>query len=97
MTPYHLYRVASTLVRVLPRRASFVLADRVADVLLATVPNKFDALRDNLRLVLPNAEDGELDRVVRRNVRHLSRSWVDVMAIPLDPSRTTPRSMTWVR
>jgi KDO2-lipid IV(A) lauroyltransferase len=91
MTPYHLYRVASTLVRVLPRRASFVLADRVADVLLATVPNKFDALRDNLRLVLPDAKDGELDRVVRRNVRHLSRSWVDVMAIPLDPSRTTRR------
>jgi KDO2-lipid IV(A) lauroyltransferase len=91
MTPYHLYRVASTLVRVLPRRASFVLADRVADVLLATVPTKFDALRDNLRLVLPDARDGELDRVVRRNVRHLSRSWVDVMAIPLDPSRTTRR------
>src|SRR6202035_5192321 len=48
----------------------------------------FDALRDNLRLVLPDAQDGELNRVVRRNVRHLSRSWVDVMAIPLDPSRT---------
>jgi phosphatidylinositol dimannoside acyltransferase len=91
MLPYHLYRVASLLVRVLPRRASFALADRVADVLLAAVPTKFDALRENLRLVIPQAGERELSRVVRRNVRHLSRSWVDVMAIPLDPSGTTRR------
>jgi phosphatidylinositol dimannoside acyltransferase len=91
MLPYHLYRFASLLVRVLPRRASFVLADRVADVLLAAVPTKFDALRDNLRLVLPEAGERELNRVVRRNLRHLSRSWVDVIAIPLDPAGTTRR------
>jgi KDO2-lipid IV(A) lauroyltransferase len=91
MLPYQLYRVASLLVRVLPRRASFALADRVADVLLAAVPTKFDALRENLRLVIPQAGERELSRVVRRNVRHLSRSWVDVMAIPLDPSGTTRR------
>jgi len=91
MLPYHLYRLASLLVRVLPRRVSFALADRVADVLLAAVPAKFDALRDNLRLVLPQAGVGELNRVVRRNLRNLSRSWVDVMAIPLDPSATTRR------
>ncbi|HEY8755823.1 MAG TPA: hypothetical protein VIN65_05675, partial [Candidatus Dormibacteraeota bacterium] len=91
MLPYHLYRAASALVRVLPRRASFVLADRVADVLLASVPRKFDALRDNLRLVIPDAGERELNTVVRRNVRHLSRGWVDVMAIPLDPAATTRR------
>ncbi len=91
MLPYHLYRIASLMVRVLPRRASFVLADRVADVLLAAVPAKFDALRDNLRLVLPDVDERGLNSVVRRNVRHLSRSWVDVMAIPLDPHGTTRR------
>ncbi|MGH7723338.1 MAG: lysophospholipid acyltransferase family protein [Candidatus Dormibacteria bacterium] len=91
MLPYHLYRVASLLVRVLPRRASLFLADRVADVLLVAVPAKFDALRDNLRLVLPDVDGRELNSVVRRNLRHLSRSWVDVMAIPLDPQGTTRR------
>jgi KDO2-lipid IV(A) lauroyltransferase len=91
MLPYHGYRVASSLVRVLPRGASFVLADRVADALLAAVPSKFDALRDNLRHVLPEAGDAELRRIVRRNVRNLTRSWVDVMAIPVDPSATTRR------
>lgn len=91
MLPYHLYRAASGLVKVLPRRASFTLADRVADVLLAAAPRKFDPLRNNLRHVLPDASPAELQRVVRRNLRHLSRSWVDVMAIPLDPAGTTRR------
>ena len=91
MLPYHLYRAGSGLVRVLPRRAAFVLADRVADVLLAAAPRKFDPLRNNLRHVLPDVSERELQRVVRRNLRHLSRSWVDVMAIPLDPARTTRR------
>ncbi len=91
MLPYHGYRLASVLVRVLPRGASFVLADRVADVLLAAVPAKFDALRDNLRHAVPEADDRALRRVVRRNVRNLTRSWVDVMAIPIDPSATSRR------
>ncbi|MDQ6848273.1 MAG: hypothetical protein M3019_11960 [Candidatus Dormibacteraeota bacterium] len=91
MLPYHLYRAASGLVRVLPRRASFTLADRVADVLLAAAPRKFDPLRNNLRHVLPDVGERELQRIVRRNVRHLSRSWVDVMAMPLDPAGTTRR------
>lgn len=91
MLPYHLYRLASLLVRVLPRRASIVLADRVADTLLLANPSKFVALRDNLRLVIPDAGERELDRVVRRNLRGLSRGWVDVMAIPLDSKGTTRR------
>ena len=91
MLPYSGYRVASTLVRVLPRRASFALADRVADVLLAAVPAKFDPLRDNLRHALPDTGERAMRRIVRRNVRDLTRSWVDVMAIPLDPSATTRR------
>jgi KDO2-lipid IV(A) lauroyltransferase len=91
MLPYHLYRAASGLVKVLPRRASFTLADRVADVLLAAAPRKFEPLRNNLRHVLPEAGEKELTTVVRRNLRHLARSWVDVMAIPLDPVGTTRR------
>lgn len=91
MLPYYGYRLASGLVHVLPRRASMALADRVADVLLATVPSKFDPLRDNLRHVLPDVGDREMRRVVRRNLRHLTRGWVDVMAIPHDRTGTTRR------
>ena len=91
MMPYYGYRVACGLVRVLPRRASFALADRVADVLLMSVPAKFAPLRDNLRHALPELDERALGRIVRRNLRDLTRSWVDVMAIPLDPSATTRR------
>ena len=91
MLPYYLYRLASALVARLPRRASFALADRVADVLISVNPRKFDALRDNLRHALPATSERQLNRIVRRNLRHLTRSWVDVMAIPLDPSGTTRR------
>ncbi|MBJ7608685.1 MAG: hypothetical protein JF887_04535 [Candidatus Dormibacteraeota bacterium] len=91
MLPYHGYRIASVLVRVLPRRASFVLADRVADVLLAAAPSKFDALRDNLHHAIPGTSERAMRRIVRRNVRDLTRSWVDVIAIPLDVSTTTRR------
>lgn len=91
MLPYYGYRCASALVRVLPRGASLVLADRVADVLIAANPRKFDALRDNLRHVLPDAGPREMRRILRRNLRDLTRSWVDVISIPIDPSATTRR------
>jgi lauroyl/myristoyl acyltransferase len=91
MLPYYGYRVASSLVASLPRGVSFVLADRVADVLLAAVPRKFDALRDNLHHAVPDANARQMRRIVRHNVRNLTRSWVDVMAIPNDPAATTAR------
>ena len=91
MLPYYGYRCASGVVRVLPRRSSLALADRVADVLLAANPSKFDALRDNLRHVLPDIGEREMRRILRRNLRDLTRSWVDVISIPQDPSATTRR------
>lgn len=81
MLPYYAYRGAEALVSVLPQRASYWLGDRVADALLLTVPSKMDALRDNLRHVLPSADERTMRRVVRRNLRNLTHSWVDVMAM----------------
>ncbi len=81
MLPYYAYRVAEGVVRTLPQRSSYWLGDRAADALLLTVPRKLDALRENLRHVLPDAGSAELDRVVRRNLRNLTHSWVDVMAM----------------
>lgn len=81
MLPYYAYRAAESLVRVLPLRASYWLGDRAADTLLLTVPRKLDPLRDNLRHVIPDADAAQLRRVVRRNLRNLTHSWVDVMAM----------------
>ena len=79
MLPYYAYRAAEALVGVLPRRSAYWLGDRAADVLLLTVPHNLDALRDNLRHVLPEADERTLRRTVRRNVRNLTPSWIDVM------------------
>jgi phosphatidylinositol dimannoside acyltransferase len=81
MLPYYAYRAAESLVRVLPQRTSYWLGDRVADVLLLAAPRSLDPLRDNLRHVLPDVDERRLRRVVRRNIRNLTHSWVDVMSM----------------
>src|SRR5207253_8946282 len=77
-----------TLVRVLPRRTAYWLGDRAADAMLLTVPQNFDALRDNLRHVIPRSDDATMRRTLRHNVRNLTHSWIDVMDMsshyPLD-------------
>lgn len=79
--PYYLYRGAEALVSVLPTRVAYWLGDRVADSLLIAVPGRLDPLRSNMAHVLPHAGRRTLRRVVRRNLRNLTHSWIDVMAM----------------
>ena len=79
MLPYYAYRLAEAVVRVAPHRFSYWLGDRCADALLLAVPSRFDPLRDNLRHVMPDADDTTFQRTVRRNLRNLTHSWIDVM------------------
>ena len=79
MLPYYAYRGAEALVGALPQSVSYWLGDRAADALLATVPNRFDGLRDNLRHIVPTIGDRHLKHLIRRNVRNLTHCWVDVM------------------
>ena len=79
MLPYYAYRGAEALVGVLPQSVSYWLDDRAADALLATVPSRFDGLRDNLRHIVPAIGDRHLKHLIRRNVRNLTHCWVDVM------------------
>lgn len=79
--PYYAYRGAEALVAVLPTRVAYWLGDRVADSLVFAVPGRLDPLRTNLAHVLPHASERTLRRVVRRNLRNLTHSWIDVMAM----------------
>src|SRR5579884_3481272 len=79
MLPYYLYRSAEAVVRAVPRRTAYWLGDRTADILLATVPSRFEPLRDNLRHVVPDADERSFRRIVRRNLRNLTHCWFDVM------------------
>jgi lauroyl/myristoyl acyltransferase len=79
LLPYYAYRAAEAVIGRLPQKTSYWLGDRAADLLLATVPGRFDGLRDNLRHVVPNISDRSMKRLVKRNVRNVTHGWVDVM------------------
>lgn len=81
MLPYYAYRGAEALVRVLPTPVSYWLGDRVADFFVTTMPGRLTPLRDNMAHVLPTASSRLLNRTVRRNLRNLTHSWVDVMSM----------------
>jgi KDO2-lipid IV(A) lauroyltransferase len=81
MLPYYAYRVAEGLVRVLPRPAAYRLAVGCVEVLRRVRPGAIRGLRSNLAHVLPDLPPRELERVVRRNLRDVARTWVDVMAM----------------
>lgn len=81
MLPYYAYRGAESLVGVLPMRVSYWLGDRVADAIILTGQGRLDPLRDNMAHVLPRAGRRMLDRTVRRNLRNLTHSWIDVMVM----------------
>jgi KDO2-lipid IV(A) lauroyltransferase len=81
MLPYYAYRGAEALVGVLPVRVSYWLGDRVADFLVTTMPGRVSPLRDNMAHVLPHATPRTLERTVRNNLRNLTHSWIDVMAM----------------
>ena len=79
MFPYHAFRAAEAMVRMVPHRLAYRIGDVAADVVTRTQPQKFDGLRANLRQVLPDASDAQLERLTRRNVRNLVRAWIDVL------------------
>ncbi|HEX6538237.1 MAG TPA: hypothetical protein VF155_03545 [Candidatus Dormibacteraeota bacterium] len=81
MLPYYLYRSAEALVGVLPVPVAYWLGDRVADTIILTGPGRLDPLRDNMAHVMPRASARTLKRTVRRNLRNLTHSWIDVMAM----------------
>jgi KDO2-lipid IV(A) lauroyltransferase len=81
MLPYYAYRGAEAMVGVLPVGVSYWLGDRVVDFLVTTMPRRLDPLRENMAHVLPKASSRMLNRTVRRNLRNLTHSWIDVMAM----------------
>lgn len=89
--PYYGYRIGEAAVAVLPRRVAWAAGSAIADLLVAASPRRFDGLRDNLRHVLPAADERTIRRLARRNVRGLAHSWINVMAMRSQPDRMLGR------
>jgi len=81
LLPYYAFRTGQALTAIVPRRAAHAVARLVADGALRTRPHRFDGLRSNLRHVLPDASDRELELLVRRNVRGIACGWSDVLQL----------------
>jgi KDO2-lipid IV(A) lauroyltransferase len=79
MFPYYAFRAAEAMVRVVPHRVAYRIGDLAADVATRTQSQRFDGLRSNLRRVLDGADERTIEKVVRRNVRNLLRTWIDVL------------------
>lgn len=79
---YRLFVAAEALVGRMSPRAARAVAARIGGAVARLAPGRFDGLRANLRRVLPDASDAELEGVVRANVANLMRAWVEVMAMP---------------
>jgi phosphatidylinositol dimannoside acyltransferase len=76
------YVAAESMAARLSPKVARTVAARLGDVALTIAPHRFDGLRANLRHVLPDASEAELDRTLRANVRNLARGWAEVMAMP---------------
>ncbi len=81
MLAYYAYRVAEALVRVLPRRTAYALAVASVEVFRTVHPGAVAGLRSNLAHVRSDLSPRRLRALVRRNLRDLARTWVDVMAM----------------
>ncbi len=91
MFPYYAFRAAEAMVRVVPHRLAYRIGDVAADVVVRTQPRRFEALRGNLRRVLPEADERTIARTARRNVRNLVRAWIDVLEMPHKPGLMVSR------
>lgn len=87
MLAYYAYRVAEGLVRVLPRQAAYGLAVACVDVFRVLHPGAVAGLRSNLAHVRADLSPPRLRALVRRNLRDLGRTWVDVMAMRFEGDR----------
>jgi lauroyl/myristoyl acyltransferase len=87
MLAYYAYRVAEALVRVLPRRTAYALAVACVEVFRTVHPGAVAGLRSNLAHARADLRPRPLRALVRRNLRDLARTWVDVMAMRFEGDR----------
>ena len=75
------WKAAESAIRHLPPDVALGLGARVGSAALTLSPRRFRGLRANLEHVVPDASERDLKRLLRRNVRNLARSWVEVLAM----------------
>ncbi|HEV3232834.1 MAG TPA: hypothetical protein VG245_11345 [Candidatus Dormibacteraeota bacterium] len=82
------FELAAAIFGTLPRRVSYAVMSVVAWIVVTLLPGNVAGLRQNLRVVLPDASEREITRIVRRNTRNYAKFWVDLFRVPrMRPAR----------
>ncbi|GAA1289888.1 phosphatidylinositol mannoside acyltransferase [Saccharothrix xinjiangensis] len=76
------YAAGWRLVRLMPERAARAVFDAGADRSARRGGDGVDQLRRNLRRVVPQAGEAELDDLVRQSLRSYARYWREVFRLP---------------
>jgi phosphatidylinositol dimannoside acyltransferase len=79
---YLAYALAWRIVRLLPERAAYSLANRVADYFYKKNGRAIQRLRDNYRRITQIFDDRELERLTKDGVRSYLRYWCDTFRFP---------------
>lgn len=87
------YSLGWTLVKALPERTAYRLFESIADFAYRRGGRSISRLRDNLRRVVGDISDAELDSLTQRAMRSYLRYWCDAFRLPV---WTVERTMSTV-
>ncbi len=76
------YNLAWKVIRWIPERKAYSLADRFADFLYARNGKGVNRLRSNFRRVRPELDDAQLEFLVNAGMRSYLRYWCDTFRFP---------------
>jgi KDO2-lipid IV(A) lauroyltransferase len=76
------YNLAWRIIRWIPERKAYSLADRFADFLYARNGKGVNRLRSNYRRVRPELDDAQLEFLVNAGMRSYLRYWCDTFRFP---------------
>lgn len=79
---YSVYNFAWKIVRLLPAKTAYVMADRVADFLYGRNGKAIVRLRSNYRRVRPELDPDQLEFLVSAGMRSYLRYWCDTFRFP---------------
>ena len=77
------YNLAWKVIRWIPERKAYSLADRFADFLYARNGKGVNRLRSNYRRVRPQLDDAQLEFLVNAGMRSYLRYWCDTFRFPV--------------
>jgi lauroyl/myristoyl acyltransferase len=80
---YYLYRLAGTVVPMVPTRLGYALAHWTGRIVASAMPSQRAVVRSNLRHVVgPQVPEAEVDQLARRTYTYMVKNYFDMFRVP---------------